>query len=335
MAVSSFKGSISGATTTQSSSKFYLNVGSSGNTTYVFEEIQQAGAYSITSELQDSSYDIYAIADDSSLAGFTNQDTLVALKDFSKIVVYGATLNDLIVFTFESVAVSTETSGDVNGGAAGYLTSISPSALPNIDDSATITGGNLATDVEIYFIAQDNSETPAKSVVRNNSSELVVTRPDTLDPDKSPYSIKAINPGVPLPSTQPNAHILTNALTVGTYPSVLTPSPLFWEKGETTQIQINVSDEENSNITYQIIDGALLSGLTLDSSTGIITGLDSSLNPEDFSTFTVRATDEGGLIIEKRFEIYVNRIPIYSWYFDAFVTAGKLEKILLPTLVLQ
>jgi len=330
MAISSFKGA-SGASD-GAGQGFYLNVGSSGNTTYAFNDPQPPGVYFISSKLGDTTYDIYLSSESASFAGYADSEILVATDSFNKVVVYGATPNDVIILESKTT-VNTNTSGDVDGGASPYLLSINPSDLESINDTTTVSGGNLATSVEIYFIGTNAVELSAKSIVRNSSQELIVTRPDNLIPDHAPYDVKAINPGVPLSSIFPEQHILFDAITAGAYPQWVTKSPLFWEQGETVSLPLVAQDAELSNISYTVIQGTLLSGMSLDANTGQITVLNDSIyNTGDSASIVVRATDSGGNTADRSFDIYINSVPIYSFYFDPFVSAGQLERILFTDL---
>ena len=71
---------------------FHIDIGSSGNTNVSLGQTYQSGNYTIISQLSDSLMDIYAIAADGSLAGYTSTKSLSATKDFDTIVVFGAYL---------------------------------------------------------------------------------------------------------------------------------------------------------------------------------------------------------------------------------------------------
>lgn len=322
MAVSSFSGSV--GDTSGGISNFFLNVGPSGNTTYVMPQELTAGKYTLSSNEGDTTFDIYLVSRTDELSGYTTTTDVIALTDFNKIVVYGATPNDIINFTFESIAITPSTSGDVDGGAAPYADNITPIDLESFDDTATLTGGNFADDVEVVFIGTNDVELDAKNVVKISSSELVVTRPDTLIPDHAPYDVKVTNPGVPVPTTQPNAHILTDAITAGTYPVWVSGPSLFWEKKDgMTSLSLVAEDTEQSDIDYEIVSGSLFPGFSLNQETGAITGDDSALEAGDFVSFTVRATDTAGNTADKSFDLYIDLYPIHSWYFEPFLTESQ------------
>jgi len=179
-------------------SAFSLIVGSSGNTTFTFDTDQPAGAYSISSQLNDTTFDVYLVTSGNQNAGYTNSSALEATLAFNRVVVYGGAEND--VLSFVTPAITPATKGDVADGAAPFLTSATPTTLASIDDTTTVTGGNFATDVGISFMGQDTVAVSAKSVVRSSSTELIVTRPDSFPEAQQPFTMTATNAGITNPS---------------------------------------------------------------------------------------------------------------------------------------
>jgi hypothetical protein len=295
-----------------SSTGFNLDIGSSGNTTFVFSEAQPAGGYSITSQLTDATIEFYAIAEDGSLAGYTNTKALTASKDFSKIVVYGATNNDLITFEFKPTTLPTA-NGDQDSGTAPFITSANLADLPNIDDSVVISGGNFATDVAVTFTGTDNNIIAAKSIVRNNSTEIIVTRPDSLLEDSAPYTVTVTNPNIT------EAFYVTNTLsvTVGGDPVWDTITSTYYVSADLPfSTTIQATDPDGSAVTYSIVSGSLPAGLTLNSSTGEISGTSSI---KSSNSVTISATDEIGNVTNKAF---------------VFVVVGATEDVYSPYLQL-
>lgn len=303
---------------------FYLYLGTSGNTNFVLVSPQPAGAYYITTEKSDVTYDIYAINAAGDLVGYTSNGRLIATDEIAKVTVIGGTSDDVLKFESKSTTF-TVANGDINDGAPVFATSLTPSLLESYDDTTTITGGNFATDVTVTFTGTDSVVRAAKNIVRTSATQLVVTRPDNMPPTYNPYTVTVLNPGIPLPSTAPAQHILTNAVTAGTFPTWVTTSPLWWEQGETTSLTLVAGDVEASDVDYSIISGSLFAGLTLNGETGVITGDDSAFVTGQTCNITVRATDTAGNTSDRNFDIYVNSFPVYSFMFDPFVNAGALE----------
>jgi hypothetical protein len=289
-----------------SSSGFNLDIGSTGNNTFVFSEAQPAGGYSITSQLTDASIDFYAVAEDGSLAGYTNSKALTASQDFNKIVVYGATNNDLISFEFKPTTLPTESGTELS--AAPYITSISDADLANIEDTTIITGGSFATNVTVTFTGTDNIVLNAKSVVRTDSTQLIVTRPDSFLEDNSPYTITVSNPTIPDSSygTQ------TTPVTAGGDPVWTTASGPLSAGADSVSYSATVeaTDPDGSAISYSIVSGALPTGLSLNSSTGEISGTPSTtLVAGETVSFTLSASDTSGNTTNRSFSIYIEAPP--------------------------
>lgn len=281
---------------------FSLIVGTSGNTTFSFSSPQPAGDYTVTSQLNDSTFDIYLVTPDNQNAGYTNTGFLEATADFDRVVVYGATNNDVLDFAFRPSRLPLS-SGDVADGAAPFLASATPITLESLDDTTTVTGGNFATDVEVKFVGTDAVDRPAKSIVRSSSTQLIVTRPDAFPVSAEPFSMIATNPGITNPST--NTNRLLSYFDAGGGITWVTTSPL--TTGLTTvayTTTLQATDQDGLGLAYSITSGTLPDGLSLNPSTGEISGTPTTVQSQ---TITVRATDSGGNTADRSFSI--NIIP--------------------------
>jgi len=312
MAISIFPPVSSGGGGSSGGNGFSLLVGSSGNTTFTFDTDQPAGAYSLSSQLNDTTFDIYLVTSGNENAGYTNSGALEATADFNRVVLYGGTENDILNFEFKPSA-SPATKGDVADGAAPFLTSATPTTLASLDDTTTVTGGNFATDVEISFTGQDTVVVPAKSVVRSSSTELIVTRPDAFLPAQEPFSMTATNAGITNPSVFVNK--LTDYFDAGSGLVWVTTSPLeVFITDSAYSDTLEATDVDGGAITYAVTTGSLPTGLSLNSSTGVISGTPTSSSPE---TFTVTATDAGGNSSPREFVLAVPPFDV-----DYLVIAG-------------
>jgi hypothetical protein len=284
---------------------FTLDIGSSGDTTFELTKEYAAGAYSITSQLADASLDIYLINADGSSAGYTNSKSLTATKGFNKIVVYGATTNDLLVFEYKTT-FSPTAAGNVDDGAAPFLTSATPTTLEAIDDTTTVTGGNFADDVEIVFTGQDDVDRAAKNIVRSSSTSLIVARPDVFPVEQEPYTMTATNAGIANPSVGVN--VLTDYFDAGGGVTWVTTSPLpDYTPGVVYSETLVATDADGLAVSYAVTTGTLPSGLSLNSSTGEISGTVSGV---DNQTFTVTATDTGGNSSVREFSLTVATLTV-------------------------
>jgi hypothetical protein len=289
---------------------FAINTGVSGNNVFTLDRAYDDGSYAITVTSGDTSFDIYAIGTDGSYVGYTNSNKINISDKFNKLVMLGLPNNDEIFFEYRGKVNVPLASGSVPAAGA-YVSSVSVSSLEDIDDTTTITGGNFANDVEVYFIGQSNTETAAKNVVVASVNQLIVTRPDSFDPNDSPYTIKVVNPGIPTPDGS-NLFRLNNSVTAGTIPSWTTGSSVYYQLSVNTSIELVASDTEISDIDYSVVSGTLPSGLSLDTETGAISGTFSgSANDGDSLNLTLRATDAGGNFVDKEISFVANGGP--SW----------------------
>jgi hypothetical protein len=282
---------------------FTISVGASGNTKSDLGKSFGSGNYICTSSLSDSSLDIYLLGSDGSVAGYANATTatttVVASAPFQYVVVYGATSNDTLTFQYKTVVspASNSTSDLLIGPRA---ISISASSLKNIDDTTTITGQNFATNVAVAFTGTGYSSTAAKSIVRASSTSLLVTRPDNFPPSASPFTITVTNPATVSPISS-NANILSNAVTAGAAPVWSTAASLpTFTRAVAYSTTVVATDEAGSTITYSAVSGSLPTGLSLNSSTGVISGTPTTALT---TTYTIRATDQGGNFVDRAFTL--------------------------------
>ena len=272
-----------------------LNINLTGiNTTVTFSQTYASGSYSVVSLANDTTLDIYAYASDGSLAGYTNTKSFIATQRFNKMVILGGSVGDVLSFSYKTTYTTSLSTTDVTAGP--YITSVSPSSMPNKNDTVTVTGGNFATDVAITFTGSGYSATPAKSIVRSSSTSLIVTRPDNLPVSVSPYTITATNPSVTNQPTGSNSHILSNSITAGTNPVWNTAASQLVGIGNAYSLSLSASDSENSTETYTYVSGTLPTGLSF--SNGVISG---TATTAQTTTYTVRATDAGGNYVDRTF----------------------------------
>lgn len=276
---------------------FNLNI-SGTYTSVTFTQSYAVGSYSIVSGNNDSSIDIYAYAGDGSLAGYTGNKNFTSTKRFNKMVVIGGTNGDILTFTYKPTFTASSTTSETSAPA--WISSVSTSSLPNQNNTTNITGGNFAENVAVTFTGTDNVERNAKTIVRNSVTSLTVTRPDILPPTASPFSIKVVNPDVLNLPTSTNVHILSNAITAGAGPVWSTSATLssFTQNVSYSTTLVATDADASSTLSYSVVSGSLPNGLSLESSTGIISGTPTVAGT---NTFTVRVTDSGGNYVDRAF----------------------------------
>jgi hypothetical protein len=290
-----------------------FNIGITGLYTVVtFTKEYSSGGYSIVSSVNDTTLDIYAFNADGTSAGYTSTKSFTATKGFNKMVILGGTDGDLLSFTFKQTFISSNETAET--GAGPVVTSVSPTDMPKVNDTITVTGRNFASDVSISFTNTGYTSTVAKSIVRTSATSLIVTRPDTFPVATSAYTITATNPGVNNPIGS-SANILANSVTAGNSPvwSTNATLPTFTRNvAYTTTLVATDSDTSSVIASYTIVSGSA-GGFTLASTSGVLSGTSTSSTP---LTFTARATDSGGNFVDRAFTI-PNAAP--TW-----VTTGAL-----------
>lgn len=284
-----------------------FNIAISGtNTKVTFEKEYAAGAYTITATGSDTSYDIYAYSGSGTFAGYTNSASFTASIPFNKMVIIGQTNGTLLSFTYKKTYTTISETDEVTAGPV--ILSLSTSTLANINDTTTITGLNFATDVTVTFTSANTAypATAAKSVVRNSATSLTITRPDNLITTYNPYTITLQNPGITNP-TGSNSHILSNGVSAGNAPVWQTASLISYTTNAATSVTLSATDADGgSTVSYSIVSGTLPSGLSLNGTTGVISGTPTTSQ----ITVTFRATDTGGNYVDKA--IKFNAVPVWS-----------------------
>lgn len=301
--------SYTSATSSASSpTDFTINIGSSGYTNVDLGTNFAAGSYLCTSSLSDTTLDIYLIASDGTSAGYANSTTastsITATKAFSTVVVYGSSSNDTLTFALKYIFSPTNVT--TNYAAAPRLISLTPSSLSAQNATTVITGQNFASGIAVTFTGTDSVARSAKSITVNSSTQMTVTRPDTLPPDYSPYTITATNPDIAAPTTT-NVHKLTSAITVGANPTWVTGTTLpqaFTARAYTTTLSATDAD---GAMSYSLISGALPTSFSLNSSTGVISGTSAATSN---ATFTIRATDTGGNYVDRAFTLPLQAVSL-------------------------
>jgi hypothetical protein len=278
------------------STSFIVDMNASAFNTATLDSIKPAGPYSLSLDESSSGYDIYIFDTSGSVVGYTSGTEITASAPFSTIQVLGVSTTEILRFTFSGVISDASASGQQTSAGA-YLVSITPSDLPSPDDTATVVGGNFDTDVEIVFIS-GATELPAKSITRSDPNSLIVTRPDGLNENDAPYSLKATNPGSQ-PTTGSGLNVLTNVVTAGSDPAWVTSSPLDQAiNGVAFSQTLVASDAEGTITDYSIVSGALPTGLTLAAATGVISGTPTA---DGTFSFTIRVTDDSNNTTDKAF----------------------------------
>ena len=167
------------------------------------------------------------------------------------------------------------------------ITSVSPTEVDSTaggNETFTINGARFSVGATVKFISNNGTQINASSVTRNNSGQLsAVVAKNSFVNAQEPYDVKVTN------ASGLSAE-LADQINVDSAPSWQTSAGALGTKtiGDSVSITVSATDTEGDTIAYSVSSGSLPSGLSINSSTGVISGtLGGSATT---TTFTLRAT---------------------------------------------
>ena len=188
------------------------------------------------------------------------------------------------------------------------VTVVSPLEVANLaggNETFTITGTNFQSGAVIKFIGTDGTEiSPSSTTINSSTSITAVIAKNLFNNAKEPYDVRVTNI-TGLSSALDNVVNVDNTLSwvtaSGTLATITTLS-------SGTHSTVSATDPDGDTVTYAETGGTVLTtaGLTLNSSTGAISGTPSSTGTK---TFTIRAT-ANSKTADRQFSIVV--VEAYS-----------------------
>tara|TARA_Y100000389_G_scaffold143947_1_gene142269 strand:+ start:314 stop:1849 length:1536 start_codon:yes stop_codon:yes gene_type:complete len=154
-----------------------------------------------------------------------------------------------------------------------------------------ITGENFASGDSVKFIGSDGTEYTSPTVTVNSTTQITARVTSNIDGAKEPFLVKIINTGN-------FSGQLSSAFNINSSPAFATASgslgTVFEDSAISGSLNAGATDPEGSSVTHSISSGALPTGLSMASSTGLITGtpnVNDSYSAGVTHNFTVSATD--------------------------------------------
>mgnify|MGYP003133690041 FL=1 len=171
--------------------------------------------------------------------------------------------------------VSSVDDTEVDSGAGGNQTFV-------------ITGTNFAAGDVASFVGNDGSEITASTTTVDSSTQITaVIAKSSFVNSKEPYDIKITSSGG-LSGT------LNDQINVDNDPTWSTASGSLGSINDSQRTGVSLSatatDADGDTIAYSVQSGSLPGGLSLNSSTGAITGNATAVGSDTTSSFTLRAT---------------------------------------------
>lgn len=195
------------------------------------------------------------------------------------------TLGDLYFDTTLNALIAYRTAGweKVSQDPAPQIASISPTTAATTGTVVTITGANFKSGLSVQFIGTNSSVYNSPTSTFVNATTATATTPN-LPVANEPYDVKIIN------SDNQFAQ-LDNCLDAGGTPVWNTPSGSIGTVQEQSSVNISVSatDPDGTSIIYSSSD--LPSWLSLNSSSGALTGVAPDISSDTTYSFSITASD--------------------------------------------
>lgn len=176
------------------------------------------------------------------------------------------------------------------------ITSISPDTISNAQTSITVTGTNYVNGINVEAVGTNGAIVQADTVTFGSATSVSAAFTITTD---GTYFIRLENPdGLAVRSS-------TALLTVSDSPTFSTAAGSLGSMAAGSSANFSVSASSDSAVTYAVTSGALPGGVSLNTSTGAITGTESGATAETTYNFTITATDAESQTASRAFSITV------------------------------
>ena len=176
----------------------------------------------------------------------------------------------------------------------------------NATNTITVTGTNFTVGSIASAIGQNGIEVNANTSTVNSAAEISAVFAN-LSSSHEPYTVKVTNPS--------NLYgVLQNILYVNQQPIWSTASGSLgtFSEGDSVSLSVGATDPESSTVSYSLSSGSLPGGLSLNSSTGVISGVPSEISTNTTYSFTLNASDGANTSL-RQFSISIsNDAPIWS-----------------------
>ena len=174
------------------------------------------------------------------------------------------------------------------------ISSISPTVIENTQTSITITGTNFVNGANVEAVATNGAIVQADTVTFNSATSISAAF--TISTDGT-YFLRIENP-------DGNAVRSSSALlTVSDAPAWTTSAGSLGTNASGSAVSYTVA--ATGATSFAIQSGALPGGVSLNTSTGVISGTESGATAETTYNFTIRATDAEGQTADRAFSITI------------------------------
>ena len=155
------------------------------------------------------------------------------------------------------------------------------------NQTIVITGDNFQSGATVTFVGANGTDFNASTVTVDSVTQITAVAPKASFLNaQEPYGVKVQN-------TSGLSSTLASQINVDTAPSWSTASGQIGGsilEGVSTSTTVSATDADGDTVAYSVQSGSLPSGLSLNSSSGVISGTPSAVSSDTTSSFTLRAT---------------------------------------------
>ena len=205
-------------------------------------------------------------------------------------------VNSSLTVNGETIALGGSGTIATGEGALPTITSSSFVALPEDNTTLTLNGTNFVSIPKVEFIKTTGAITTAPTVSYTSATALDFTTGDTLT--AGTYYIRVMNPDGGTVTTS------SALFTVSAAPAWVTSAGCLGSVcgGESVNFTVEATDATS----YAKQSGTFPGGVTINSSTGVISGTETGSSATTTYTFTIRATDAEAQTSDREFSITIS-----------------------------
>ena len=231
--------------------------------------------------------------------------------------------------------------GFFEGRNASAFSSLEPApTVESVDDTEidsagggnqtiVVTGTNFTSGGTISFVGSSVNFNASTTTLNSATQVTAVAPKSSFLNAQEPYSVKFTA------ATGTSGTSATGLISVDNTPSWSTSSGTIYTGNDLQDVSVTVSatDAEGDTIAYSIQSGALPGGLSLNSSTGVISGTPSGVDSSTTTTFTLRAT-ANTKTVDREFSIVITDATVQAfnytgsdqtWTVPAGVTSATIQ----------
>ena len=177
--------------------------------------------------------------------------------------------------------------------------------VPGGGETVTVTGTNFTSVPAVVLIASDGTEFAATSETFVSTTSMTFVTPNVSSKGPGAYDLKLTNP---------DGGTVTKAdfITASGVPVWTTAAGTIVDQNEGTSVNFTLAatDSDGGAITYAVTTGSLPSGISLNASTGVISGTLPTVSTDVNTNFTVTATDNESQSTARAFTITTRDIYV-------------------------